>query len=81
MAIFCIVETKNIIATCINMGGNNLNVNIVLHGNVDVHWMANVCKHWKSSCVLRCNDVATYIGMHGNNICLTKAQLKIKIRL
>ena len=37
------------------------------HGNVDIHWMANVSKHWKISCVLKCNNVAAYIHMHGNN--------------
>ena len=28
---------KKIFATYIHIGGNNLNVNIVVHGNVDIH--------------------------------------------
>ena len=67
-------QKTRIIAAYIHIGGNNLNTNIVFHGNVDVHWMA-------SSCVLICNNVAAYIRMHGNNTCVTKAELKIKIPL
>ena len=30
---------KIITATYIHIGGNNLNVNIVFHGNVDIHYL------------------------------------------
>ena len=69
---------KNIIAAYIHISGNNENHNNTFQRNVDIPWMGNACKHWQSTCGLKGTDVAVHTRTHGNKMCATNAELRLR---